>query len=305
METQEKKAENVKKDVSAQVLAKIDAFKNSGELRLPKDYSPENALKAAYLLLVDHEDRPLEVCTKDSIANALLKMVVYGLSPLKKQCAFIVYKSNKGTPNEVARLECSIEYAGNVTLAKRYGGLKSIYANAIFAGDTFEFCIDPSTGLKKILKHEQTLDSIGGKDIKGAYAIVTLNDGTTNVEVMNISQIHASWNMGAAKGDSKAHRNFPDQMAIKTVVNRACKMLIRSSDDSVLFYDDENSEQNPIAKEIAENANIETIEFQEIDEKDDSNTPIIPNKLVEAIRADSRKVENSNSNRINQDNPPF
>ena len=36
--------EVAKKDITAAVLAKIETFKQTGELRLPKDYSPENAL---------------------------------------------------------------------------------------------------------------------------------------------------------------------------------------------------------------------------------------------------------------------
>ena len=41
----------VEKDITAQVLQKVQAFEKSGELRIPKDYSPENALKGAMLIL--------------------------------------------------------------------------------------------------------------------------------------------------------------------------------------------------------------------------------------------------------------
>ena len=39
------------KDITTQVLQKVQAFEKSGELRIPKDYSPENALKGAMLVL--------------------------------------------------------------------------------------------------------------------------------------------------------------------------------------------------------------------------------------------------------------
>lgn len=247
--------EIVKKDISAQVLARVDLFQKSGELRIPKDYSPENALKSAYLVLTDPRNNLLAKCNKESVANALLKMVVWGLSPLKKQCDFIPYGD---------KLECTPEYTGNIIMAKRYGGLKWIRANAIFEGDTFEFAVDAETGRKKIVKHEQTLDSIGSKTLKGAYAVYELNDGTTDVEVMSMTQIKDAWNQGAMKGNSPAHKNFPDQMAMKTVINRACKMLIRSSDDSVLYSEDETNEVNPVQREIEENANVETISFEDV-----------------------------------------
>jgi recombination protein RecT len=191
----------VKKDISVQVLAKIDAFQKSGELKLPKDYNPENALKSAYIILSDPKNNILEKCNKASIAEALLKMVVYGVSPIKKQCYFIPYGD---------KLECSVSYAGNIVTAKRYGNLKSIKANAIFEGDEFEFEVDAITGRRKVIKHKQTLESVGSNKVKGAYAVYQLNDGSVDVEVMNISQIQASWNQGGSKGNSPAHKNFAD-----------------------------------------------------------------------------------------------
>lgn len=52
-----------------------------------------------------------------------------------------------------------------------------------------------------------------------------------------MSQIKAAWRQGPTKGESPAHKNFPDQMAIKTVINRALKIDINSSDDSALLDD--------------------------------------------------------------------
>ncbi|MDB0600290.1 recombinase RecT [Tenacibaculum maritimum] len=253
-----------KKDISAQVLSKIETFKSAGQLKIPKDYSPENALKSAYLILAETKNKAgkyaLQHCSKESVANALLKMVVWGLSPLKKQCDFIMYGD---------KLDCSIEYTGNIALAKRYGGLKSIKANAIFKDDEFAFEVDPMSGLKKVSSHKQTIESIGSKDVKGAYAVIELHDGTVDVEIMSIEQIRSAWNQGAMKGQSPAHKNFPDQMAMKTVINRACKLLIRGSDDNIL-YDETVKEPGTIDVvaedvnyEIEENSNKKELGFQE------------------------------------------
>jgi recombination protein RecT len=254
--------ETVKKDISTQVLAKIDTFQKSGELTIPKDYNVENALKSAYIMLSDPKNNILEKCNKSSIAEALLKMVVYGVSPIKKQCYFIPYAD---------KLECSISYAGNVAIAKRYGKLKSIKANAIFEGDTFEFEVDSVTGRRKIVNHKQTLESVGSNKIKGAYAVYQLTDGTIDVEVMSINQIQSAWNQGGSKGNSTAHKNFADQMAMKTVINRACKLLISSSDDSVLYdpLEDEKvidvTDAN-VQHEIKENANKEVLNFENVED---------------------------------------
>lgn len=261
-ETESKKdVELIKKDVSTQVLAKINAFQAAGELRLPKDYSVENALKSAYIILTDPRNNLLVKCTKESVANALLKMVVWGLSPLKKQCDFIPYGD---------KLECSPEYTGNIAMAKRYGGLKHIKPNAVFKGDEFAWEVDCETGNKRIVTHKQTLDSISSNEVIGAYAVITMEDGTVDTEIMSMAQIRASWNQGATKGASPAHRNFPDEMAKKTVINRACKPLIRSSNDSILMPDDDDEQKLSVSQkhiqEADKNANIETVDFTEVSE---------------------------------------
>lgn len=255
----------IKKDISAQVLSRIEGFQQTGELVLPKDYSPSNALKSAYLILSETENKQkqkaLDHCTKESIANALLKMVVWGLSPLKKQCDFIMYGN---------KLDCTIEYTGNIALAKRYGGLKDIKAHAIFEGDQFEFENDVETGRKRVTLHKQTLDSLGSNKVKGAYAIMHMEDGSVDAEIMNIKQIEAAWNQGSMNGNSPAHKNFPDQMAKKTVINRACKLLIRGSNDSVLYSDNEveriDTTAADVAHEVSTKANKKEIGFDDVED---------------------------------------
>ena len=291
MSTQSTDVSVVKKDISTQVLAKIDAFQSSGELKLPKDFNVENALKSAYIMLSDPKNNILAKCDKSSVAEALLKMVVYGVSPIKKQCYFIPYGE---------KLECSISYAGNIAIAKRYGNLKSIKGNAIFEGDTFEFEVDEATGRRKIIKHIQTLESVGSNKIKGAYALYELNDGTIDLEVMNINQIQASWNQGGSKGSSPAHKSFADQMAIKTVLNRACKLLISSSDDSILYdpLEDEKvidvTDAN-VQHEIKNKANKETLDFssESIQEAEVVDEEYVPNGTPEMAFEPAEEVASS------------
>ncbi len=279
MSTESTKVATIKKDISTQVLSKIDSFQKSGELTLPKGYNAENALKSAYIILSDPKNNILSKCSTTSVAEALLKMVVYGVSPLKKQCYFIPYGD---------KLECSISYAGNIAIAKRYGNLKSIKGNAIFEGDTFEFEIDQKTGRRKVTKHIQTLDSVGSLKLKGAYAVVEMNDGGIDVEVMNINQIEASWKQGGSKGGSPAHKNFPDQMAVKTVLNRACKLLISSSDDSVL-YDSLEEEKvidvtaADVDQEIKQNANKQLLDIEDAE--------IVEEPIEDLVKEAEEKIE--------------
>jgi len=284
MSTTENKIETVKKDLTASVLVKIQEFEKLKQLTLPADYSAENALKAAYIALQEVKTSSgksaLEACNPASIGNALLKMVVWGLSPLKKQCSFIAYGE---------KLECSVEYSGNIALAKRYGGLKTIKANVVYKDDVFEFETDIESGRKKIVKHTQTLNNFG-KEIIGAYAFYELEDGTKDVEIMSMDQIKASWNQGAMKGNSPAHKNFPDQMAMKTVYNRACKLLIRSSNDSVLFPPSSSEEEEKVDKvsedvkhEVLTNANRNPVDFPEAE--------IISETKTEEVKVEEQVID--------------
>ena len=95
-----------------------------------------------------------------------------------------------------------------------------------------------------------------------AYAILTFPDGTKKTTLMTIDQIHKAWAQGQTRGNSPAHKNFPAEMAKKTVINRACKIAIKSSDDSSLNLVKETMRANDdsiteaiVAAEIEENAN--------------------------------------------------
>ena len=73
MSTESTQVATIKKDISAQVLAKIDSFQKSGELTLPQGYNAENALKSAYIILSDPKTNILEKCDKSSVAEALFQ----------------------------------------------------------------------------------------------------------------------------------------------------------------------------------------------------------------------------------------
>ncbi len=243
-------------EITAQVLTKINQFKESKELRLPADYSPENALKSAYLILSEQKDSSgnlvLNSCSKESIANALLNMVVQGLSPVKKQCYFIPYGN---------QLQLSRSYMGSIAIAKRIGGVKSVTATPIYQGDTFEFQI--IDGRTKVTKHEQKLADIDESKLIGVYATLTLDDNSVFVEIMNMAQVEKAWMQGATKGNSPAHKNFRTEMAKKSVINRACKLFINTSDDSGLYEEEPEGDyvKAKVDLEIKNNANKTEIQM--------------------------------------------
>lgn len=246
-------------NISEQVLSRIEQFQKDGSMILPKNYSVENHMKSAWLALQEVEDKEhhkaLQICTKESIANSLLDMVLQGLSVSKKQGYFIVYGN---------KLIFRRSYFGTIALAKRAGGMVSEpVANVIYEGDDFLYEIDPKTAKVAIVKHSQKLENIDNSKIKGAYALVTLADGTTQVTIMSMQQIRAAWEQGVMKGDSPAHKNFAEEMAKKTVIGRACKVIINSSDDAWLYdgkEDDADSDKASIQRDAAQRSDVQIID---------------------------------------------
>jgi recombination protein RecT len=249
------------------VIQKVTAFESAGQIKLPANYSAENALRSAWLILQDVKDlnkQPaLTVCTSDSVANAMLDMALQGLNPVKKQCYFIVYGN---------KLVLQKSYIGNIAISKRVANVKEVKALPIYKGDDFAYEINLETGRKKVTKHVQEFENIDPENTTGAYAIITENNGNVWCEIMNMKQIKAAWEMGQAKGNSKAHQGFKDEMACKTVINRALKIAVGSSDDADLFDEEvltDNRFTASVKQEIADNANgaanREAIGFDDID----------------------------------------
>lgn len=238
------------KDISKLVLERIAILEASGELSLPKDYNAANALKGAWLHLQDTIDKngksAIEVCTDLSISRALSKMVTNGLSVVKNQCYLVVYGD---------QLTCQDSYFGNYARAKRECGVIDAIGQVVYEGDKdgFKYETDLRTNNIKILAHPQNIDNIDNNKIAGAYATIFFSDGRKKTTVMSMAQIRENWLFGHAKGNSLAHKRTPDQMAIRTVLNRALKLELNSSDDSHLVNINQRKE---------ENTDVETIDME-------------------------------------------
>lgn len=249
------------KEVVESVASRVRDFTSKGELVLPANYSAENSLKSAWLLLqetVDREKKPvLQSCTQASIANALLDMVVQGLNPAKKQMYFIAYGN---------KLMCQRSYFGTMALAKEMSGVTDIWAEVVYQDDVFAYEIIRNR--KCITTHTQKLKNIQPDKIIAAYCVIEFGDGRApTTEIMTMEQIKKSWAKSKMSPDSpnSTHSQYPDEMAKRTVINRACKPLINSSSDSNLFLEsfnrvDEEQAEDEIVAEIAENANQEVID---------------------------------------------
>ena len=262
----------IKEATIDKIEKKIALLEKNGQIHFPEFYSPQNALKSAWLILQQTENRnhkpALEVCSRPSIANALLDMVVQGLNPAKKQGYFIVYGKE---------LVFQKSYFGTMALCKRLTGAKDIRYKVVYGADKFDYIIENAEVI--ITEHKQVLDNVKNEDITGAYCTIEKEDGTFHTEVMTIDMIKEAWKMSKMKpvnedGSIKAgstHHKFTADMALKTVINRTCKAYINSSDDNSLVLDgvdhinrgDDIAAEAEVVEEIEEKANDEKIDIVE------------------------------------------
>lgn len=258
----------IKKETIDVVEKRIKQFTERGELHFPVNYSPDNALKQAWLIIqetTDKDKRPaLEVCSRSSVANALLNMVVQGLSPAKKQCYFIVYGKS---------LSCQRSYFGTMAVLRRVRpDITDIVAETIHEGDKVMITIE--NGRKHVDQHKQEFGATD-KPLVGAYCVILgADDRPIRTEVMTLDQLKAAWKQSKMNpitdaGDIKAgstHEKFTTEMARKTVISRACKALLNSSDDSDLVIQaaresDEAMVDAELQGAIEDHANGEVIDI--------------------------------------------
>lgn len=285
------------KSIADQVQNKVREFQERGELHFPANYSPDNAVKSAWLILQNTKTskesgyKPaLEHCTKDSIANSLLDMVVQGLNPMKKQGYFIVYGN---------QLVFQRSYFGTMAVTKRVTGASNIDAAVIYEGDQVTY--EMKNGRVINLEHKQSFGNINKDKIIGTYCVIELPNDEVYTEVMTIEELRKAWSKAQfwGKGQEKekegsTHDEFKQEMAKKTVINRACKKFLNSSDDSSLIMQhfngsDERHEEAQLQEEINENANSEVIDIEyEVNPEEPKQ---IENKPTEQIDINQTKQQ--------------
>lgn len=233
----QKSLATVSKGLEQSLLSTITTYAKEGKIRLSTSYSPENALKSAFLKIGELTNKAgvpaLQCCTPASVSQAILDMMLQGLNPAKAQCYFII------TGN---RLTLFRSYLGTVKAMKEMNpDIASVNADVIHQGDTYRI-VHTDNGMTSIEDHKtESLDALDAPII-GAYAKILDTDGKLLAScVMTRREIEAAWDQSTHKGwrdsPNDVHRKFPQEMAKKSVLSRACKLLLGTSDDTSLLSD--------------------------------------------------------------------
>ncbi|HGL4043298.1 TPA: recombinase RecT, partial [Enterococcus faecium] len=130
--------QTTQRSLDEQVISNLGRLQEQG-LEMPPGYSPQNALKSAFFELTNNTgENLLQMAAnnqemKTSISNALLDMVIQGLSPAKKQCYFIKYGN---------KVQLMRSYFGTMAVLDRVTGGADITPVVVRQGDEFEVAMD-------------------------------------------------------------------------------------------------------------------------------------------------------------------
>ena len=270
--------ELTQKQITSPVAARIQEMQKEG-LMIAQNYSVSNALSSAYYALKNSSSgNLLQQCTQDSVYNALLDMVTQGLSPAKTQCYFIPY-------GNVVKLTRS--YFGTMKVVKQLPEVKDIYAQIIFKGDEFE--AENVDGRWKFVSHKSSWKN-QDNPIEGAYCVIEKTDGEKILTIMTKKEIDKSWAQAKTKN---VQNNFPQEMAKRTVINRAAKQFFNTSDDNDLFIDAVN---RTTANEYDNERQVKEAEpvRNEVETLDDilktPSTPVEPDNVVDGEFTEGAKT---------------
>ena len=229
-------AKKTTSNVGTLVLNRVDEMCKIG-FTMPKDYNYVNAVKATMLKLQEVKDKngkpALEVCTPASIQSALFAMVVKGLDVSKNQAYLVCYGQ---------QLQLQESYFGKVLQVKRIFPDWEPRPNIVHEGDTFKYKVNPETGRRELVEHTQSLENLD-KPIVGGYIYLPCADGGKDLYCMTYKQIVSAWQKSRSGGATA--KAFPEKMAMKTLVNSGCTMVINSTPSQSNIADNSDDPNAP------------------------------------------------------------
>lgn len=222
-ETQPVVAKNTKQEIANaigtggiadSILANFDKLAKQGQLVFPKGYNLGNQLKLMYTAISQNGN--LQKATPVSIGEALTEAVIQGLEVDKNQCYFIVYGN---------KMSMFRSYYGDVAVSKRTHLVKDIRARVIYEGD--EYDVDTNEDGESIIVGHRTKLAHMDKPIEGAYAWADLPNGKRTYCIMTWKEIQANW--AKSKSGGATQKEFPQEMAKRTVIRRLVKMIFNTA----------------------------------------------------------------------------
>ena len=198
-------------------------------LSVPEGYDLGSELSLALLRIAQVQDKnyknALDVCTKESILTALKNMAVNGLSMSRNQCYPIVYGNT---------LQIQRSYFGTMATLERMFPQYKITTNVIYQGDEYSYDYNEDTSCYEIHNLKSSLKNKNNA-IEGVFGFI--KDKTTGKPVysenMTWEEVQKSWSKAKT---TNVQKDFPQEMAKRTLINRMCKSFINKNKDVSLEF---------------------------------------------------------------------
>lgn len=197
-------------------LARPDFESNVEAMKLNLNFQKEQA----FAMQIFQGNDYLTKMNPDSIKNALVNVALTGLTlnPVMK-FAYLIPRKGKCV--------LDISYMGLAKILTDTGSVKNIEANVVYWNEPFLL----ERGTNPEIKHG-IIDVEGVKkgNIRGAYSVATLNDGSKSIEWIDADDLQSIMmrSESVKKGKSSPWDSDTSEMCRKTVIKRHYKYLPKS-----------------------------------------------------------------------------
>ena len=157
---------------------------------LPKHLTPDRVIQMATTLIT--QNPKIAECSAASLMGAVMQASILGFKPVSAlgECYFVPYGKE---------VQFQIGYKGYISLARRSGQIKNLYAYPVRKGDDFTY----ELGLNPKLEHKPKADV--DAELTHVYAVVHYKDGAYDFIVLTRAEVEklrlrSPMQKGAPKG---------------------------------------------------------------------------------------------------------
>ena len=238
---------------------------------------------------------------RPSFILACIKSATDGLLPDNRDAALVIFNRKvkiEGQPDQWIKLVQYLPmYSGIMKKVRQSGEVSSISTQIVYEKDIFEHRL----GDEEKIIHTRSEEAERG-EVRAAYCIVTLKDGTIQREVMyraDIEKVRKTSKSGDENGKPKGiWATWYEEMSRKTVFRRAAKWLPQSIDRTDVRRLIEQSDKIEMLDSITPDAPLEfdpttgevnQIEDQSGDKKAEEPQPDLKDKIEEKKSGGKKK----------------
>jgi recombination protein RecT len=174
---------------STNVMTVLESMKAQISMALPKHLTPDRMLSIATTVI--SQNPKLAECSAQSLVGAVMQASILGFkpTPILGEVYFVPFNNKKkmpdGTEKWIKEVQVQIGYKGYVSLARRSGEIKTLYAFPVYENDEFNYQLGLNTDLTHV-----PAEGDRGK-LTHAYAVAHYKDGGYNFIVLTKSQIES------------------------------------------------------------------------------------------------------------------